>query len=208
MRQPPLNVCVARSCMSGSKESPARMAAARASAPCASISSNRLYTWRRAGQLAPLRPWLSLQPSPHGLLVAAEPTLPRAVLKRRPARHSDRPAAAKLPARPVACDGTRRPPPLHTGGLLSQSGQRARSALPVHQQPLSAARRTSTSRAVASGAGAAPPAALPPAAAFPATAPALAAPDPAARPLVPAAAPVSARMSAGGALPPPAVAAR
>jgi len=91
---------------------------------------------------------------------------------------------------------------------LSQSGQRARSALPAHQQPLSAARRTSTSRAVASGAGAAPPAALPPAAAFPATAPALAAPDPAARPLVPAAAPVSARMCAGGALPPPAVAAR
>ena len=44
MRQPPEKVLVARRCMAGSKESPARMRAARASALYASISSRRLCT--------------------------------------------------------------------------------------------------------------------------------------------------------------------
>lgn len=50
MRQPPLKVLVARSCISGSKDSPDRMAAARDSALCASISSSRLYTWQAHGR--------------------------------------------------------------------------------------------------------------------------------------------------------------
>ena len=49
MRQPPEKVRVGRPCIAASKESPARMRAARASAPYASISSNRLCTWRGLG---------------------------------------------------------------------------------------------------------------------------------------------------------------
>ena len=44
MRQPPENVLVARPCAAVSKDSPARMALARASAVYASISSSRWYT--------------------------------------------------------------------------------------------------------------------------------------------------------------------
>ncbi len=197
MRQPPLNVCVARCCMSGSKESPARMAAARASAPCASISSSRLYTWRRAGQLAPLRPWLPLQPQPAWSLTAAEPLLPRAVSIAQAGTAQSQPSRKQATCMP--CRSRRHTPATTTAHRSTPvTGPPAHLRWPSCTQADSDYRwRTSTRRAVASGAAAAPPAALPPALAFPAAAPALAAP--AARPLVPAAAPVSARMSAGGA---------
>ena len=51
IRQPPENVLVARRCMSASKDSPARMRAALASAAYASISSRRLCTWRHEDRL-------------------------------------------------------------------------------------------------------------------------------------------------------------